>query len=169
MSEQDYLVAKAVRLGGIDKALRITRNEDLSNRDLDTRMKQAKGLKVAGSAAGLVVPGAGSLAATMDAERKFRIGRNAKQAEARQMQQHEQRQRVAAAGTGAGLAVAASGIGGLKRAVKHRTVKGPIKFGAGAALAGSAALIGRNEGQRKKKVEEGIWGRVLEKNPGGRS
>lgn len=160
MSEQDYLVAKA---------LRITRNEDLSNRDLDTRMKQAKGLKVAGNAAGLVVPGAGSLAATMDAERKFRIGRNARQAEARKIQQHEQRQRVAAAGTGAGLAVAATGLGGIKRAIKTRSVKAPAAFGAGAGLAGASAYFSHKENARKKKVEQSIWDRTLAKNPGGRA
>lgn len=164
MSEQDYLVAKALR-----DQLHIARNEDLSNRDLDRRMRQQKGLKAAGHVAGLAVPGAGSLTATLDAERKFRINRNARQAEARKIQQHEQRQRVAAAGTGAGVAVAATGLGGVKRAFKTRSVKGPVKFGLGAGLAGSSALLSRQEGKRKAKVEEGIWGRMLERNPGGRA
>jgi hypothetical protein len=162
MPQQDYLISKAFGRGHLRS------NEELSNRELNTRMKQQKLVKPVAGVAGQVVPGAGSLASTMDAERKFRIGRNARKAEARQIQQHEQRKRVTAAGTGAGVAIAATGLGGLKNAVKTRSVKGPFKFGIGAGLAGGSAYIGHREGKKKAKIEEGVWNRMLTKNPGGR-
>lgn len=164
MSEADFLIAKA--FGRVSPDL-VRRHEDLSNRELDQRMRVPVG-QVAG-AAGYAVPGAGNLAGVWGAEKKFRVTRNARKAEARSIQRSEQRQRYAAAGTGLGLGVAGSGLGGLKSSIKTRSVRKPARVGAGLGLAGGSALIGLREGKKKAKVEHRIWNRMLERDPEGRS
>jgi len=173
MSHQDYLISKALRSmtpRPVDKAFgreRIRSNEELTNAELNRRMKQQKVLKPVAGVAGQVVPGGASLAGTWDAERKFRIGRNAQKAEAREIQRREQHQRVAGAGVGAGVALSTTGIG-RKKAGAARSIKGPLKFGVGAGLAGGSAYVSHLEGKKKTKVQEGVWNRVLARNPGGR-
>lgn len=154
MGFEVYLVSKAVRT-----------NEELSNAELHRRMTQTKHARSAASAAGMVVPGAGELAAGWDAERKFRVMRNARAGEARALQRSQQRSRTSNVLVGVGAGTAIGGAGGLRRVLRPKAWKSPRKVGVGAGMTALGLGLNSREGRLRRKVENDIWDRTRARYP----